>query len=66
MLASGSAAIGTAIEAIAEARRFLSHDEEPTELFCQPAFRDRNMGSSLAFYLTSGPKRPDNGEVNVR
>lgn len=36
---------------MAIARRYL--EEDHLELLCQPAFRDRNMGASLALYLSS-------------
>ncbi|GAB4813331.1 hypothetical protein N2152v2_000377 [Parachlorella kessleri] len=54
MLATGPPAINTAVKAVAIARKLLEDDN--LELYCQPAFRDRNMGNSLALYLTAKRK----------
>lgn len=51
LLATGAAAINVATKAVAIARKYL--EDDGLELLCQPAFRDRNMGASLALYLTS-------------
>ncbi|KAL6766956.1 EZY7 [Auxenochlorella protothecoides x Auxenochlorella symbiontica] len=53
LIATGAPAINIAIKAVAIARKYLEKDE--LELMCQPAFRDRKMGASLALYLSSVP-----------
>lgn len=64
-MASGSQAISCAVEAVAKARRFLGDDDEACELYCQPAFRDRGMGSSVALYLSSSRWRKSDVDQTV-
>lgn len=65
MLASGEAAITTAVTAIAMARKYLGRDEIPVELLCQPAFRDERRTASLAFYVTTSAfKKNEHGSNN--
>lgn len=57
LLASGPPALATALGAISKAREFLGEDKEPLELLCQPAFRNKEMGASLAFFLSAEDSR---------
>lgn len=61
LLCTGPPAINTAIKAVAIARHLL--EEDSLELFVQPAFRDRNMGASLALYLSSKSQRAMEGLI---
>lgn len=62
MLATGVHAINTAVKAVAIARQYLEEDD--LELYCQPAFRDRSMGDSVAIYLSTKQRRHSRFSAN--
>ena len=53
LLASGQAAIYTAVQGITNARKYLGQDRDPLELICQPAYRSESKTASLAFYFST-------------
>lgn len=64
MLATGAGPINRAIDSIIKARRFLEKDD--LDLFAMPAFRDEDMGDSLAVFFESREIAPDQAEGEHR
>jgi len=53
MMASGPAAVATALGILARVRRFLAEDESPSDILFSPRFQSKQRREKIVFYLST-------------